>query len=309
MDALSEVLRLANLTGSVLADATAGGAWCVSVPAASTRSFAHVVLEGECALKAGDADAVALRTGDVAFLARGDGHLLGTDLAAAATPFATLLRPPVAGELAPITLGGSGRRTRWVTLAIAADRHLAEPLFAALPPVLKSGLRGTAPLAWLSDSLGLSLSGTDAPRAGGTAALSRVAELVLIEALRRHVESLPPGGAGWLAGLNDRYVGAALALVHGRPGEHWTVERLARQVGLSRSALAERFSQVVGEPIFGFLTQVRLQLAAHELLTTARSIESIAEDAGYEAVNSFSRAFKRAFGKPPSLWRRRRRRR
>jgi AraC-like DNA-binding protein len=309
MDALSEVLRLASLSGSVLADVTAGGSWCVSVPASGTRAFAHVVLEGECALKAGEAEPVALRTGDVAFLPRGESHLLGSDLAAEATPFATLLRPPVAGELAPITLGGSGRRTRWVTLAISADRHLAEPLFAALPPVLKSGLRGTAPLAWLSDSLGLSLSGTDAPRAGGTAALSRVAELVLIEALRRHVESLPPGGAGWLAGLNDRYVGAALALVHGRPGEQWTVERLARQVGLSRSALAERFSLVVGEPIFGFLTRVRLQLAAHELLTTARSIESVAEDAGYEAVNSFSRAFKRAFGKPPSVWRRKTRRR
>lgn len=309
MDALSEVLRLASLSGSVLADVTAGGSWCVSVPQAATRAFAHVVLEGECALRAGEAEPVALRTGDVAFLARGEAHLLGSDLAAEATPFATLLRPPVAGELAPITLGGSGRRTRWVTLAISAERHLAEPLFAALPTVLKSGLRGTAPLAWLSDSLGLSLSGTDAPRPGGTASLSRVAELVLIEALRRHVESLPPGGAGWLAGLNDRYVGAALALVHGRPGEQWTVERLARQVGLSRSALAERFSQVVGEPIFGFLTQVRLQLAAHELLTTERSIEAIAEDAGYEAVNSFSRAFKRAFGKPPSVWRRKRRRR
>lgn len=309
MDALSEVLRLASLSGSVLADVTAGGSWCVSVPAASTRSFAHVVLEGECTLRAGDAEPVVLRTGDVAFLARGESHLLGSDLAAEATPFATLLRPPVAGELAPITLGGSGRRTRWVTLAIGADRHLAEPLFAALPPVLRSGLRGTAPLAWLSDSLGLTLSGTDAPRPGGTASLSRVAELVLIEALRRHVESLPPGGSGWLAGLNDRYVGAALALVHGRAGEHWTVERLARQVGLSRSALAERFSQVVGEPIFGFLTRVRLQLAAHELLTTERSIETIADDAGYEAVNSFSRAFKRVFGKPPSVWRRKPRRR
>jgi len=304
MDALSEVLRLANLTGSVLADATAGGNWCVSVPMASSRSFAHVILEGECALRAGDAEPVVLRAGDVAFVARGESHLLGSDLAAGATPFATLLRPPVAGELAPVRLGGSGRRARWATLAITADRHLAESLFGALPPVLKVGLRGTAPLAWLADSLGLSLSGTDAPRPGGAAALSRVAELVLIEALRRHVESLPPGGSGWLAGLNDRYVGAALAHVHGRPGEHWTVERLARQVGLSRSALAERFSLVVGEPIFAFLTRVRLQLAAHELVTTSRAIQTIAEDAGYEAVTSFSRAFKRVFGKPPSVWRR-----
>jgi AraC-like DNA-binding protein len=308
MDALSEVLRLASLTGSVLADVSAGGAWCVSVPSASSRSFAHVVLEGHCELRTGDAAPIDLRAGDIAFLARGDSHLVGSDLGLEPTPFAALLRPPVAGELAPVTLGGAGRRTRWVTLAISADRHLADPLFAALPPTLRVGLRGSAPLNWLVDSLGFSLSGTDAPRPGGTAALARVAELVLIEALRRHVEDLPPGGSGWLAGLNDRHVGAALALVHGRPGEHWTVERLARQVGISRSALAERFSLVVGEPIFGFLTRVRLQLAAHELATTAHSIETVAEGAGYEAVNSFSRAFKRAFGKPPSVWRRKTRR-
>lgn len=305
MDALSEVLRVSGLAGAVLADATAGGNWCVAVPASATRAFAHVVLEGECSLKAGDAEAIALRTGDAAFLPRGESHLLATDLAREPTPFATLLRPPVAGELAPVTMGGAGRRTRWVTLAITADRHLAEPLLAALPAVMRASLRGTAPLAWLADSLGLTLSGTDAPRPGGTAALSRVAELVLIEALRRHVEGLPPGGTGWLAGLGDRHVGAALALVHGRPGEHWTVERLARQVGLSRSALADRFSLVVGEPIIGFLTRVRLQLAAHELATTGHAIEAVAKGAGYEAVTSFSRAFKRAYGKPPAMWRRR----
>ncbi len=309
MDALSEVLRLAGFSGAVLADATAGGAWCVSVPASSTRAFAHVLLAGDCLFRVGDGEPVALRGGDVAFAAHGDSHAIGTDLAAEATPLAALLRPPVAGELAPVSLGGTGRRARWATLAISADRHLAEPLFAALPAALVASLRGTPPLAWLTDSLGLSLSGSDAPRPGGAAALSRVAELVLIESLRRHVESLPPGGTGWLAGLNDRHVGAALALVHGRPGEHWTVERLARQGGLSRSALAERFSLVVGEPIFGFLTRVRLQLAAHALATTPRSIEAVAREAGYEAVNSFSRAFKRVFGKPPSVWRRKPRRR
>jgi AraC-like DNA-binding protein len=309
MDALSEVLRLASLSGSVLADVTASGGWSVSVPAGASRSFAHVVLEGECAIRAGDGEPVALGTGDVAFLARGDAHVLASDFGAATTPLATLLRPPVAGELAPVMLGSSGRRTRWATLAFASERHLAESLYAALPDVLRVELRGSAPLAWFGDSLGLSLSGTDAPRPGAAAALARVAELVLIEALRRHVEGLPPGGSGWLAGLNDRYVGSALALVHGRPGEDWTVERLARQVGLSRSALAERFSLVMGEPIFAFLTRVRLQLAAHELLTTESPIGSIAEDAGYESVTAFSRAFKRAFAKPPSLWRKKQRRR
>jgi transcriptional regulator GlxA family with amidase domain len=108
--------------------------------------------------------------------------------------------------------------------------------------------------------------------------------------------------------LGDRFVGRALALVHGRPSEPWTVERLGRHVGLSRSALAERFSQVMDEPIFTFLTRWRLQVAAEYLLTTPRSIESIAHEAGYESAGAFSAAFKRVFGKPPSIWRKRSRR-
>jgi transcriptional regulator GlxA family with amidase domain len=135
-----------------------------------------------------------------------------------------------------------------------------------------------------------------------------LASLVLVEALRRHVTHRPPQGKGWLDALSDGYVGRALALVHGRPGEPWTVEKLGRQVGLSRSALAERFSLVMGEPIFAFLTRWRLQLAAEMLLTTPRSIESVANEAGYESAGAFSAAFKRQFRKPPSVWRRARRR-
>ena len=131
---------------------------------------------------------------------------------------------------------------------------------------------------------------------------------MIVEALARYVQALPPGGSGWLAGLNDRYVGRALALVHGRPSEPWTVERLGRLVGLSRSSLADRFSEVMGEPIFAFLTRWRLQLAAENLLTSARTVETIAKEAGYESASAFSHAFKRAFGKPPTAWRRRRKR-
>jgi len=144
---------------------------------------------------------------------------------------------------------------------------------------------------------------------GDAARRERLADLVIVEALRRHVQSMPPGGKGWLAGLNDRYVGRALALVHGRPSEPWTVERLGRQVGLSRSALAERFVLVMGEPIFAFLTRWRLQLAAEFLLTTPRPIEAIARDAGYESASAFAHAFRRVFRKPPSVWRKRTRRR
>jgi AraC-like DNA-binding protein len=309
MDALSEVLRLARFTGSVIADVSARGGWCVAVPASTTRAFAHLMLEGRAHVQMGNGELVTLEPGDLAFLPSGAAHLVASDLDVPAGPFASLVRPTVAGDPAPVSLGASGARARWVPLAFSWEHHLGASLFGSLPAVVHVPLRGCAPLDWFAGSLGLALTGSDAPRSGAEATRARLAELVLIEALRRHIETQPPGGTGWLAALGDRYVGAALALVHGRPGENWTVERLGRQVGLSRSALAERFTHRMGEPVIAFLTHVRLQLAAEELVATTRSIESVSEDAGYESVTAFSRAFKRAFGAAPSVWRSKPRRR
>jgi len=133
-----------------------------------------------------------------------------------------------------------------------------------------------------------------------------MAELLFIEIVRRHVESTPPNATGWIAGLNDRYVGRALALMHGKPGDDWTVEKLARQVGLSRSALADRFVQLLGEPPITYLSRWRLRIAAQKLTGTRRTVESIAADAGYESSSAFAHAFRTTFGKPPSIWRKRR---
>lgn len=306
MDAFSEVLRLARFSASVTLDATAREPWCVSVAATEAIARAHVVVDGECHVKTALAPEVTLRAGDFVLLAGGDAHLVGSPLEAEAKPFASLVRHSVAGELPQVRLGGTGPGTRWISLAFACERHLAQPLLDALPPVVVVDLAGAAPLDWLTGELGLVLSASDAPFPGAAATRARLAELLLIEGMARYVQSRPPGGHGWLAGLNDRYVGRALALVHGRPSEPWTVERLGRLVGLSRSSLADRFSDVMGEPIFAFLTRWRLQLAAESLLTSARSVESIAKGAGYESASAFSRAFRQAFGKPPTAWRRRR---
>jgi AraC family transcriptional regulator, alkane utilization regulator len=306
MDALSEVLRLAKFTAGVTLDATARAPWCVSVPSSPAIARAHVVLDGGCIVKAGSGEEVALKAGEIAFIPRGDAHLVGSSLEADATSLASLVKTPVAGEIMPSSLGGEGTATRWIALSASCERHLAEPLLSALPTVMKVDMGNAAALEWLTDALGLTLSASAAPPVGATAERARLAELVIIEAIGRHVNGLPRGGKGWLAGLNDRYVGRALALVHGRPAEPWTVERLGRQVGLSRSALAERFSEVMGEPIFAFLTRWRLHLAAEFLLTTSRPVERIAREAGYESAGAFSVAFKRVFGKPPSIWRRKR---
>jgi len=307
VDALSEVLRHARFSANVTLDATAHEPWCVSVPASEGLSRAHLVVEGECMVRTAHGEEATLRAGDLVLLPDGEAHLIGSHLDADATAFATLVRTPIAGELLPVRLGRNGATTHWISLSFSCERLMAEPLLAALPRLVFVDLAGAPPVGWLTDELGLVLSASDAPFLGASATRSRLAELLVVEALARYVQGLPPGGQGWLAGLNDRFVGRTLALVHGRPSEPWTVERLGRLVGLSRSALADRFSEVMGEPIFAFLTRWRLQLAAEALLDSSRSIGAIAHDAGYESAGAFSVAFKRTFGKPPSVWRRKRR--
>ncbi len=280
MDALSEVLRLARFTAGVTLDASARAPWCAAVGVSASVARAHLLLQGECVVRAGLGDPVPLKAGELALVPRGDAHVIGSDVVDDPVSFASLVKNPVAGEMAPIRLGGSGEPARWIALTVSCERHLAEPLLNALPIVMRADLNGASALHWLTDALGLTLSASAAPPVGATAERARLAELVVIEAISRYVYERPPGGKGWLAGLNDRFVGRALALVHGRPSEAWTVEKLGRNVGLSRSALAERFSDVMGEPIFAFLTRWRLNLAAEYLLTTQRPIEAIAHNPG-----------------------------
>jgi AraC-like DNA-binding protein len=143
-----------------------------------------------------------------------------------------------------------------------------------------------------------------APGPGSGTLLAKLAELLFVEAMRRYVEALPEEQTGWLAGLRDRYVGRALTLMHERPAHDWTVDDLSEQVGLSRSALAQRFANLLGAPPMQYLTRWRLVLAAAALRSGNRAIARVAEESGYESESAFNRAFKREFGMPPAAWRR-----
>ena len=141
-------------------------------------------------------------------------------------------------------------------------------------------------------------------RPGAESMLAKLSELMFVEAMRRYVGTLPPDGKGWLAGVRDAQVGRALALLHGDPGRAWTVDDLGREVALSRSALAERFTALVGEPPIQYLMRWRLALAAQMLRAGRDAVGRVAERTGYESEAAFSRAFKREFGMPPAAWRR-----
>jgi transcriptional regulator GlxA family with amidase domain len=141
--------------------------------------------------------------------------------------------------------------------------------------------------------------------AGSESVLTKLSELMFIDVVRRHLETLAPEQAGWLAGLRDPFIGKALSLMHGKPSHDWTIEELAKQAGLSRSVLAERFADVVGIPPMHYLAKWRMQIASELLTGSNVNIAGIAAQTGYGSEESFSRAFKKMVGVAPSIWRRR----
>jgi AraC family transcriptional regulator, alkane utilization regulator len=186
---------------------------------------------------------------------------------------------------------------------LACDDTLSNPLLSSLPRLFKIDMRHDPRAAWLESSLKFAAAEAAHSRAGGTIVLARLSELLFVEAVRSCIEALPAHQTGWLAGVRDRYVGRALSLLHAQAVHPWTVDELARKVGLSRSALAQRFTHLVGQPPMQYLARWRMQIAAQELLNGAKSLAAVAEQVGYESEAAFSRAFRREFGKAPAGWR------
>jgi AraC-like DNA-binding protein len=202
-------------------------------------------------------------------------------------------------------IGGPGPdRARVVCCFLGCDERPYNPLLTALPAVIHlSAARAEGAIGWLATLLAAAAAESRSPRPGGENVLARLSELMFVETIRHYLERLPIAQTGWLAGLRDPVVGRALAALHGEPREPWTVERLARLAGVSRSIMAERFTGMVGQPPMQYLALWRMQLAAGLLLDGGRVAE-VADAVGYESEAAFSRAFKKLVGQAPATWRR-----
>jgi AraC-like DNA-binding protein len=187
---------------------------------------------------------------------------------------------------------------------MACDARLARMLLAGLPPIVRVNVRGSNAGAWLESSVRYALAEARSPRPGGAGVLAKLAEVLFIEVLRLYMHEQGEGRTGWLAGVSDRIVGAALSALHKHPAQAWTLEDLARVAGTSRSVLAERFQHLVGTAPMQYLTQWRMMLAANLLRQSNTPLAHIAEGVGYQTDTAFIRAFRREYGAPPATWRR-----
>jgi AraC family transcriptional regulator, alkane utilization regulator len=317
MDALSEVLKTIRLTGAAFFASELRAPWSIVAP--SSRAIAdallpdadhvvpyHLVTAGRCVVKLLDGTAVDLAAGDVVVLPKGDHHMLGgtPQFGPLSMPAEDLTKLLKRGTITPIRGGGDGAVTGMVCGFFACDARLSAPIIDGLPRVLRVSLSDDPGAHWLRSSVDLSVLETAQPRAGAETMLAKLSELLFVETIHRYIKDLPDHERGWLPGLRNPHIAKALAFLHGRPEYPWTVEEVARKVGLSRTVLAERFMHYLGQPPMQYLTSWRLALAADRLRDGRTSIGRVAEQVGYDSETSFTRAFKRAFGLPPATWRR-----
>jgi AraC-like DNA-binding protein len=313
MDALSDVLKAVRLTGAVFFDVHASDPWVAESPAGTSivgsifpgadhlMSY-HVVTRGTCWGGTFDEPALELSAGDIILFPHGDAHAMSSAPGLRGTPDLALFRRPSDGQL-PFTIAMGDPKpdpAHIVCGFLGCDARPFNPLLDALPRVIRvSDRAGGAIGAFVQ----FAMAESKAPRLGGECVLSRLSELMFVDVVRRYLETLQTDRANWLAGLRDPSVGRALAALHRSPAHDWTLESLARDVGLSRSALAERFTQFVGQPPMQYLTHWRMQLAANQLLSGVDNVTQVAERVGYQSEAAFSRAFKKIVGSPPSQWR------
>jgi len=316
-DALSDVLRAVRLTGAVFVTVDVSPPWSAPVPGAGTLApiimpsaqhliSYHLVTSGGCFVIPVGGAPVRLETGDVIVFPGGAPHVICSDPKT----------PPGAGfdirrvrpaEQWPYRIVGETKGSERLGIVcgfLGCDARPFNPLLAALPATLVVSERNGANDGWLGQFMRLAVAEATDKRAGGESVLARLSELMFVEAVRRHIDTLPAEQTGWLAGLRDRFIGRALTLLHAQPAHPWTLEELAREVGLSRSSLADRFLHLVGHPPMQYLAQWRMQVAAGLLTNGGTSLAEIAAQVGYASEAAFSRAFKKIVGEPPAAWRR-----
>ena len=304
VDPLGEALHSLRLRGAFYCLSELTEPWGLDLPRMGGCLWFHVVTTGHGRLEVDAADPVLLRPGDLALVPHGQGHRLRS-AADVATPLVTALPHDYEGDrYATLRHGGGGPATRLVCGAVRLESPAARSLIELLPRVLTVEA-GTSPAsAWLRSTLELMAAEARGLRPGGEAVITRLADILVIQAIRSWIETDPGAQTGWLAALRDPQIGRAISLIHRDPARPWTVESLADELAMSRSAFSARFTDLVGEPAMRYVARWRMQVAVERLREGDDTVGALSSRLGYRSEAAFSRAFKRVVGVPPGAVRR-----
>lgn len=298
-DPLGEVLHLLKLSGTFYCQTELSAPWGFNVPRVDGVLAFIVVTEGQCWLEIGDRKPLLIGQGNLVLLTSGAPHILRSGPDAKTEDLASLPVRKITDAYETLHYGGGGDVTRAMYGIVRFDHAAGQRLMAMLPDVLKidtwQGYAGT----WLQSTLQFISNEARQLRPGGETVITRLADVVVIEAIRNWINTAPEANTGWLQALRDAQIGQAIMAMHRTPAEGWTVETLAKTAGMSRSAFSARFTALVGQSAMQYLTVWRMQLARQKLLETGLPLATIADSLGYTSEPAFSRAFKRVFGVSP----------
>ncbi len=314
-DPLGETLHLLQLTGTLYCRAELTAPWGVEVPSLGgcnnvdqglldgLMTF-QVVTEGACWLEVEGEAPRLLRQGSLTVLPHGTAHRLRSALDAELEPLFAIPVEKISERYEVMRYGGGGARTQMTYGVVRFDHAAAHRLVALLPRVLEMPEAEGETRRWLESTLHFVVLEAGGLRPGGETVITRLADVLVILAIRAWIESAPQAQHGWLGALRDAQIGRALALIHREPGRAWSLPSLATAAGMSRSAFSSRFADLVGEPVMRYVTRWRMQLARMHLRTGTEPLAQIAARLGYQSEAAFSRAFTRTFGAAPGGLRR-----
>jgi AraC-like DNA-binding protein len=305
-DPLGDALHALRVTGAYYCRSELTAPWGISLPPMKGYMWFHVVTAGGSWLSADAADGVFLRPGDVALVPHGEGHALRSEPAASAPDILELPLERVTDRYEILRHGGPGTPTTLICAAIRLGHPAAHDLIAPMPRLIVVPAPDSLAAEGLHAALRLIAAEARARRPGGETVLTRLADVLVVEAIRAWLERDPGARTGWLGALRDPHIGRAISLVHRDPARAWTVESLAREVAMSRSAFAARFTDLVGEPPMAYVARWRMRVALGWLTDGDVTASEAAERLGYTSDAAFNRAFKRLVGVPPGSLRRRR---
>jgi AraC-like DNA-binding protein len=298
-DPLGEALYFLRMSGVFYCRCEFTAPWGLELPEFRDTLMFHVVTSGRCWLEVESEEDRLLQPGDLALVPHGEGHRMSSEPGIATVPLFDLPRVIETDRYEVIRQGGDGAPATIICGAVSFDHPAARNLVQALPKVICVDAAQSPQLDWIQSTLRLMAAEAKEQRPGGEALITRLADILVIQAIRSWIDQDPGARTGWLNALRDQQIGRAIALIHQEPAREWTVERLAHEVAMSRSAFAARFTALAGETPMHYVARWRMQVAMSTLKNGSVTVSEVANQLGYQSEAAFSRAFKRFTGMPP----------
>lgn len=304
VDPLGEALHFLRMSGVFYCRSEFTTPWALELPPFAACLMFHVVTAGQCWLEVEGAERCLLRPGDLALVPHGEGHRLVSDAGLPGSKLFDIPRELISDRYEILRLGGGGTPATTICGVVRFDDPAADHLIRLLPRLIRVDAWTAPDAEWIQSTLRFMAAEARELRAGGETIITRLADILVIQAIRSWIARDPAAQTGWLGAFRDAHIGRAIATIHRDPSHPWTVGGLAAHVGMSRSAFAARFTQLVGEPAMHYVARWKMHAARMWLAEGSSTMGQIASRLGYESEAAFSRAFKRVTGQTPGKVRR-----